>query len=65
MGQFILTGSAVPVDTKETTHSGTGRFSWLTMRLMSLFESGESNGTVSLKNYSMEKITDLELQRLI
>ena len=49
MGQFILTGSAVPVDTKEITHSGTGRFTWLTMRPMSLFESGESNGSFSLR----------------
>lgn len=51
MGQFILTGSAVP--NKETEdeieHSGTGRFAWLTMRPMSLFESGESNGKVSLE----------------
>lgn len=50
MGQFILTGSTVP-DTdaeKEREHSGTGRFAWLTMRPMTLFESGESNGTVSL-----------------
>jgi Predicted ATPase (AAA+ superfamily) len=49
MGQFILTGSAVPPDTKEITHSGTGRFTWLTMRPMSLFESGDSSGEVSLK----------------
>jgi predicted AAA+ superfamily ATPase len=49
-GQFILTGSAVPVDTKEITHSGTGRFTWLTMRTMSLYESGESTGDVSLSN---------------
>ncbi len=48
LGQFILTGSAVPPDTKEITHSGTGRFSWLTMRPMSLYESGESTGEVSL-----------------
>jgi hypothetical protein len=48
MGQFILTGSAVPPETKEITHSGTGRISWLTMRPMSLFESGESTGEVSL-----------------
>lgn len=50
MGQFILTGSAVPDKEaeKEIEHSGTGRFAWLTMRPMSLFESGESNGTVSL-----------------
>lgn len=50
MGQFILTGSAVPPDTKEITHSGTGRFTWLTMRPMSLYESGESTGEVSLKS---------------
>ncbi len=52
MGQFILTGSAVP-DKKaeqEMSHSGTGRFAWLTMRPMTLFESGESNGRVSLKS---------------
>lgn len=50
LGQFILTGSAVPADTKEITHSGTGRFSWLTMRPMSLYESGDSTGDVSLKD---------------
>ncbi len=49
LGQFVLTGSAVPADTKEITHSGTGRFTWLTMRPMSLFESGDSTGEVSLK----------------
>lgn len=48
LGQFILTGSAVPPDTREITHSGTGRFTWLTMRPMSLFESGDSSGEVSL-----------------
>ena len=50
MGQFILTGSAVPDKKAERQmeHSGTGRFAWLTMRPMSLFESGESNGLVSL-----------------
>lgn len=48
-GQFILTGSAVPVETNEITHSGAGRFTWLTMRTMSLFESGESSGEVSLE----------------
>ena len=50
MGQFILTGSAVPnrEGEREISHSGTGRFAWLTMRPMSLFESGESNGTVRL-----------------
>jgi uncharacterized protein len=48
-GQFILTGSAVPIDNK-TSHTGTGRISRLRMRPMSLFESGESEGTVSLSD---------------
>lgn len=47
-GQFILTGSAVPANMNDVTHTGTGRFAWLTMRPMTLYESGESNGTVSL-----------------
>lgn len=49
MGQFILTGSAVPAKRNEIFHSGTGRFAWLTMRPMSLWESGDSNGRVSLR----------------
>ena len=48
-GLFILTGSAVPPSMDEIHHTGTGRISRLTMRPMSLFESGESNGSVSLK----------------
>lgn len=48
MGQFILTGSAKPVDREKIRHSGTGRFAWLRMRPMSLFESGDSSGEVSL-----------------
>lgn len=53
VGHFILTGSAVPRDEKDDDkepprHSGTGRFAWLKMRPMSLAESGESNGAVSL-----------------
>ncbi|MCC8130251.1 MAG: DUF4143 domain-containing protein [Ruminococcus sp.] len=59
MGQFILTGSAVPVDTREITHSGTGRFTWLTMRPMSLYESGESTGDVSLKSL-FDGLTDVD-----
>lgn len=47
-GQFILTGSAVPPNNEEIKHTGTGRFSWLLMRPMSLFESGEAEGSVSL-----------------
>lgn len=50
VGQFILTGSAVPSDEESMQHSGTGRFSWLTMRPMSLYESCESNGKVSLSH---------------
>ncbi len=48
-GQFILTGSAVPRD-NQTKHTGTGRIARLLMRPMSLFESEDSNGTVSLKD---------------
>lgn len=49
-GQYILTGSVVVDDDEEIEHSGTGRISRMRMRPMSLFESGESNGTVSLKD---------------
>ena len=48
--QFILTGSSVLPEADETVHSGTGRFATIKMRPMSLYESGESTGTVSLKN---------------
>ena len=47
-GQFILTGSSVPADMSEVSHTGTGRIARLKMRPMSLYESGEANGTVSL-----------------
>lgn len=46
-GQFILTGSAVPPK-EEMKHTGTGRISWLRMRPMTLWESGESSGEISL-----------------
>jgi len=46
-GQFILTGSTTPPKNKNR-HTGTGRFSYLRMYPMSLYESGESNGSVSL-----------------
>ena len=56
-GHFILTGSSVPVNDEDEEsagekrmHSGTGRFAWLRMRPMSLYESGESNGSISLKD---------------
>lgn len=47
-GQFILTGSAVPADISQIMHTGTGRIARMMMRPMSLFESGESTGQVSL-----------------
>lgn len=50
MGQFILTGSSVPVEEEKRKHSGTGRFGWINMRPMSLWESGESTGRVSLSD---------------
>lgn len=46
--QFILTGSSVLPEADTTIHSGTGRFGRVHMRPMSLFESGDSNGLVSL-----------------
>ncbi len=68
-GQFILTGSAVPVNTEAIKHTGTGRFAWVLMRPMSLFESGESNGNVSLaelfnKPEKIEGNNVLDLQRI-
>ena len=54
MGQFVLTGSAVPKNPDVMRHSGTGRISRLTMRPMSLWESGESKGNVSLKELFSE-----------
>lgn len=47
-GQFILTGSAVPPE-NETAHTGTGRIARLKMRPMSLYESKESSGQISLR----------------
>ncbi len=49
LGLFILTGSSVPADMSEVVHSGTGRIGWLKMRPMSLWESGDSTGEVSLE----------------
>ncbi|MDR0989651.1 MAG: DUF4143 domain-containing protein [Prevotellaceae bacterium] len=48
-GQYILTGSAVPREDEQPRHTGTGRIARLRMRPMSLVESGESSGVVSLK----------------
>ena len=67
-GQFILTGSSVPADISETIHSGTGRFGWLVMRPMSLYESGDSTGDVSLaslfESQPISGCSDLDLDRL-
>lgn len=68
-GQFVLTGSAVPADTKEIMHSGTGRFTWLTMRPMSLYESGDSSGDVSLQDLfhapdAIDGASNIDMDRL-
>lgn len=68
-GQFILTGSAVPPDTSEISHSGTGRISRMLMRPMSLFESGESNGSVSLEglfntDYEVSASVESDIEKL-
>ena len=58
-GFYMLTGSSVPPKTDAIQHSGTGRISRLTMRPMSLFESGESTGEVSLKALFNGEANDL------
>ena len=61
-GHYILTGSSVPVEeeeedeekqeeNKKMRHSGTGRYGWVKMRPMALYESGESNGAISLQAF--------------
>ncbi|HVI39485.1 MAG TPA: DUF4143 domain-containing protein, partial [Anaerovoracaceae bacterium] len=67
-GQFILTGSAVPLD-NAVQHTGTGRISRMLMRPMSLFESLESSGDVSLKSIfdgdtNVEGFSNLTIERL-
>ena len=54
-GQFILTGSSVPANMDHTSHTGTGRIARMLMRPMSLFESEESNGSVSLHDLFTQK----------
>lgn len=49
-GQFILTGSSTPVADMSTSHSGTGRISRMSMRPMTLWESGDSNGVIALSD---------------
>lgn len=69
LGLFILTGSCVPADMSSVVHSGTGRFGWLKMRPMSLWESGDSTGEVSLKDVfegkkQIEGVSKLDLERV-
>ena len=69
LGQFILTGSVAPVSYEHIHHTGTGRFSWILMRPMSLYESLDSTGEVSLKElFEMPEQIDgenhLDLNRL-
>lgn len=68
-GQYMLTGSATP-NHKGILHSGAGRIARLRMRPMSLFESGDSSGKVSLKELCEGKITptmtgDVDLHKII
>ena len=58
-GKYILTGSSVPLDEeakKKIHHTGTGRFSWIRMRPMTLFESEESSGSVSFAELFAGKV---------
>ena len=69
-GLFILTGSCVPPDKSKIIHSGTGRFAWLRMRPMTLWESGESSGEVSLSsifdgNQDISGISNIDLERMV
>lgn len=68
-GQFILTGSVVPADMTKIYHSGAGRIAKMQMRPMSLFESGESGGSVSLKelfdnNYEIDGNNFIDIDTL-
>lgn len=56
-GQFILTGSAT-INKSSYIHSGTGRIAHLKMRPMSLYESGKSDGKISLKNICNNSAND-------
>ena len=67
-GQFILTGSSTP-NHKGINHSGAGRIARLRMRPMSLFETGDSSGTVSLEelcsgNLKAQMSGDVQLKKL-
>jgi len=68
-GRFILTGSATPRKLEQPAHSGIGRIARMTMRTMSLYESGESNGQVSLRGLfegmrDVGAIVDFDIERI-
>ena len=70
-GQYLLTGSATPNEKEDKSlHSGAGRFAFLDMKTMSLFESGDSNGKISLSellkgNRKIDGITsDITYERM-
>ena len=68
-GQFILTGSATP-NHKGILHSGAGRIARIRMRTMSLYESGDSSGDVSLEDLCNGKLTpkmtgEVDLKKII
>lgn len=68
-GQFILTGSTTPIKNDQRAHSGTGRIARMRMRTMSLFESGDSSGEVSLRQlFDGEELgvsrADVDINRL-
>lgn len=63
-GQFILTGSSVPLDENKRRHSGNGRYGWIDMRPMSLWESGESSGSVSMGDLFDGKTLDVQKNHL-
>lgn len=54
-GFYILTGSSVPVKLNDSSHSGTGRIARQLMYTMSLWESGDSNGKISLSDLFEDK----------
>ena len=66
--QFILTGSAVPNELDESMHTGTGRISRLLLRPMSLYESKDSSGEISLrdlfKGKSISAIDETSLEEI-
>lgn len=69
LGQFILTGSVTAVVDGLTSHTGTGRFSRIRMRTMSLYETNESDGSISLLalfegNQEVSGINDITVEKI-